>query len=83
MRPWTSSRLSVASSVAAPRADQRPPPALRTSTNMPSSASEPKMRLGRRQANGPSPKSSIAAATINFAPWGCSALGSVPSGEAE
>ena len=81
MRPWTSSRLSVAIRVAAPSADQRPAPALRTSTYMPSSAIDPKMRLPSRQANGPSPKSSIEAATISLAPWGCSALGSVPSGE--
>ena len=81
IRPWTSSRLSVAISVAAPREDQRPAPALRTSTYMPSSAIVPKMRLPSRQANGPSPKSSIDAATMSLAPCGCSALGSVPSGE--
>ncbi len=81
MRPCTSSRLSVAISVAAPSDDQRPPPALRTSAYMPSNAIVPKMRLPRRQANGPSPNSSIDAATISLAPCGCSALGSVPSGE--
>ena len=42
---------------------------------------DPKMRLPSRQAKGPSPKSSIDAATISFAPWGCSALGSAPRGE--
>ena len=80
IRPWTSSRLSQAISALAPTAAQRPPPAARTSANIPRIAIEPKIRLPIRQANGPSPNSSIAAAMISLASWGCSALGSVPSG---
>ena len=58
-----------------------PPPAARTSANIPRIAIDPKIRLPIRQANGPSPNSSIAPAMISLATWGCSALGSVPSGE--
>ena len=45
IRPWTSIRLSAAISVAAPSASQSPPPAARTSANMPRIASDPSSRL--------------------------------------
>ena len=81
IRLWTSSRLSAAISAAAPSAVHRPPPAARTSANIPRIATVPSSTLGRRHAIGPSPNSSIPPAMISLASGGCSEFGSVPSGE--
>ena len=80
IREWTSNRLSAAISAAAPTATHGPPPAARTNANIPRIASEPSRMLGSRHANGPSPNSSIAPATITLASWGCSEFGSSPAG---
>ncbi len=57
----------------------RPPPGrARTSRVSPPC---PSSTLGKRQANGPSPNSSIPPAMISLASGGCSEFGSAPSGE--
>jgi hypothetical protein len=80
IRPWTSSRLSAAISAAAPNASHNPPPAARTSANIPRIATVPSNTLGSRQASGPSPNSSIPPAISSLTREGCSELPSTPSG---